>query len=340
MYEQRACFFAWLIMPFNSRSTTPLHRIISQWSWLFLLSHALSFFFSLPHCKMNHGSNRLYPGESGELANGLTNHEHRRQTHRRREPFVVRCTHQVRRQLPIWPEEKMKRWSIRRQNNQLHLCLSVFSLSSYIKPPLPSSLPCRLSNQTGQCVFIRVGGRVSAPFIMSSGTMTALLFPARPALSQPPDSSRLAFSPLSPGPTLLSPPAFLSSSPRGPHWEYCSDPGLWAPKPALILRIDRPENFLPSTAGPARRSHSSTLNSQHFSVRETEKKQGQAHYLCHLNRWVQLMWCVLLCGHSRRRVAPESVGAVASPNSVRLGRDGLDERLSMFQTELSVQPFS
>lgn len=41
-------FFAWLIMPFNSRSTTLLHRIISQWSWLFLLSHALSpsFFFS------------------------------------------------------------------------------------------------------------------------------------------------------------------------------------------------------------------------------------------------------------------------------------------------------
>lgn len=48
MYEQRACFFAWLIMPFNSRSTTPLHRIISQWSWLFLLSHALFPFFFLP----------------------------------------------------------------------------------------------------------------------------------------------------------------------------------------------------------------------------------------------------------------------------------------------------
>ncbi|KAJ4935093.1 hypothetical protein JOQ06_016629 [Pogonophryne albipinna] len=43
---------------------------------------------------MNHGSNRLSPGESGELANGLTNHEHQRQTHRRREPFVVHCTHQ------------------------------------------------------------------------------------------------------------------------------------------------------------------------------------------------------------------------------------------------------
>lgn len=41
MYEQRACFFAWLIMPFNSTSTMPFHRIISQWSGVFLLSHAL-----------------------------------------------------------------------------------------------------------------------------------------------------------------------------------------------------------------------------------------------------------------------------------------------------------
>lgn len=32
-------------MPFNSTSTMPLHRIISQWSGLFLLSHALYFFF-------------------------------------------------------------------------------------------------------------------------------------------------------------------------------------------------------------------------------------------------------------------------------------------------------
>lgn len=112
--------------------------------------------------------------------------------------------------------KKIRRWSVRRQNKWLHLCLSVFSLTRYMKSPLPSSLLCRLSNQTGQCVFIWVGGRVSAPFIMSSGTMTALLFPAWPTLSQPPDSSRLAFSPLSPGPPLLSPPAFLSSSPRGP----------------------------------------------------------------------------------------------------------------------------
>lgn len=67
----------------------PFHRIISQWSGVFLLSHALFFFFFPLHCKMNHGSNRLYPGESGKLADGLTNHKLQRQTHKRREPFVV-----------------------------------------------------------------------------------------------------------------------------------------------------------------------------------------------------------------------------------------------------------
>lgn len=41
---------------------------------------------------MNHGSNHLYPGESGELADWLTNHELQRQTHRRREPFVLRSS--------------------------------------------------------------------------------------------------------------------------------------------------------------------------------------------------------------------------------------------------------
>ena len=135
-------------MPFNSRSTTPLHRIISQWSWLFLLSHALFLFF--PHCKMNHGSNRLHPGESSELANGLTNHEHQRQTHRRRKPFVVPRTHQVRRQLPIWPEE-IKRWSVSRQNKPTSFA---FVDLFYNNSPLPSSLLHSLSNQIGRCVFI------------------------------------------------------------------------------------------------------------------------------------------------------------------------------------------
>lgn len=62
MYEQRACFFfAWLIMPFNSRSTTLLRRIISQWFWLFLLSHALlfcvcGFFLLLLFCSLQNES--------------------------------------------------------------------------------------------------------------------------------------------------------------------------------------------------------------------------------------------------------------------------------------------
>ncbi|CAB1453858.1 unnamed protein product [Pleuronectes platessa] len=48
-----------------------------------------------------------------------------------------------------------------------------------------------LSNHTGHCVFIGVGGRISVPFILSTGTLAALLFPAWPTLSQPPDSSSL-----------------------------------------------------------------------------------------------------------------------------------------------------
>lgn len=70
-------------------------------------------------------------------------------------------------------------------------------------------------------------------------------------------------------PSSSVPSSFPLQLSQGPHWEYCSDPGLWAPKPVLILCIDRPENFLPSTAGPApRHSHFSTLNSQHFSERQ------------------------------------------------------------------------
>lgn len=55
-------------MPFNSGSTTPLRRIISQRSWLFLLSHGSLSLSLSPHCKMNHESDRLYPrGRTGEL---------------------------------------------------------------------------------------------------------------------------------------------------------------------------------------------------------------------------------------------------------------------------------
>lgn len=82
-----------------------------------------------------------------------------------------------------------------------------FSLGLFvdIKSPFLSPVHCSLSNQTGQRVFIWVGGRISVPFIISTGTMAALLFPAWPTLSQPPDSSRLALSPLSPLALLFSP---------------------------------------------------------------------------------------------------------------------------------------
>lgn len=99
-------------MPFNSTSTMLLHRIISQWSRLFLLSHALPlifFFFFFLHCKMNHGSNHLlHPGESGAPAAWLTNQEPQRQTRGRRQPFVVPSSSTFTTTSPFGPK-KLKR---------------------------------------------------------------------------------------------------------------------------------------------------------------------------------------------------------------------------------------
>lgn len=99
---------------------------------------------------------------------------------------------------------------------------------------------------------------------------------------------------------------------QGPHWEYCSDPGLWAPKPTLILRIDRPENFLPSAAGS---SALTPLNNQHFSVRETEKMESGTLPFFSTDG---SCWCDVCYGYSRWHVARESAGVVASLNSIRL----------------------
>lgn len=116
-------------MPFNSTSTMPLHRIISQWSGLFLLSHALSFFFfffPLLHCKMNHGSNRLYPGESGELAARLTNHQLQRQTHRRRSLLLFI---DVQDDFPFGPK-KIKRRCVRRRGSWAAPVVSLVMVSA------------------------------------------------------------------------------------------------------------------------------------------------------------------------------------------------------------------
>lgn len=103
---------------------------------------------------------------------------------------------------------------------------------------------------------------------------------------------------------------------QGPHWEYYSDPGLWAPKPALILCIDRPEKFLPSAAG----SSALTLcgPEQPALLSQRDGKDGVRHFTLLPNRWVLLMLCVILDAYSRWHVARESATVVASPNSVRL----------------------
>lgn len=226
---------------------------------------------------MNHGSNHLYPGESGELVNGLTNHEHQRQT-QTQGAFCCAALIELE-DNSLFGLKKIKRWSVMRRQSQVHLCFSC-----YISSPHPFSLlaahPVRVA-----IVFIWVCGRLSAPFIESSGTTTALLFPAWPVLSQPPDSSRLAFSPLSSNfPVQLS---------KGPHWEYCSDPGIWAPKPTLILHIDRPENFLTSAAGSSVLTLYDPEQPVLLIYKDRNNSVTQITWL--LYGWV-LLWCMVFYG--------------------------------------------
>lgn len=150
------------------------------------------------------------------------------------ESLLLRCTHRLTRQLPIWPNENQKT-CVRKQTWSAS---AVFFFLVHIRAAAPA-------NPSGRCVC----GRVTTSAIMWSGTMAGLLFPAWPAPCQPPDSSRLVFNPSLPWPSSPLSPNFPLQLSQGPHWEYRSDPGLWAPKPALILLIDRPENFLTGTAG-------------------------------------------------------------------------------------------
>lgn len=100
---------------------------------------------------------------------------------------------------------------------------------------------------------------------------------------------------------------------QGPHWEYCSDPGLWAPKPALILCIDRPEKFLPSAAGSSALTLCGPEQPALLSQRD-----GVRCFTFLPNRWVLLMRCVLLGGYCWWHVTCESAIVVDSPNSFRL----------------------
>lgn len=117
-------FFAWLIMPFNSRSTTPLHRIISQWSWLFLLSHALSpffFFFFFLIAKWIMDPAIFTRGRVASWRMGWPIKSIRSRHTNGQSLLLLKTT-------SPFGLKKIKRWSVRRQNNLPHLCFSVFSV--------------------------------------------------------------------------------------------------------------------------------------------------------------------------------------------------------------------
>lgn len=139
MYEQRACFFAWLIMPFNSRSTTPLHRIISQWSWQFLLSHALSpsFFFFFLIAKWIMDPTVCTRGRAASWRMGWPIMSIRgRHTGGGR---LLLCAALINLEDNYrFGLKKIKRQTVKRQNNQLHLRLSICFLSlSTLGPRFP-----------------------------------------------------------------------------------------------------------------------------------------------------------------------------------------------------------
>lgn len=128
MYEQRACFFAWLIMPFNSRSTTPLHRIISQWSWLFLLSHALSPFFPLLIAKWIMDPTVCTRGRAASWRMGWPIMSIRGRHTDGGSLLLCAALIKLEDNYRFGPK-KMKRQSVKRQNNWLHLHLSICFLS-------------------------------------------------------------------------------------------------------------------------------------------------------------------------------------------------------------------
>lgn len=181
----------------------PLHRIISQWSGLFLLSHALSFFFFFSPSLQN--ESWIQPSLPGgeRRAGGLADQSWASEADTQTEgAFCCSALIAVQDNFPFGPK-KIKRWRVR---EQISSASSVFFLLVMVNA----------QSQLIKVTVVLVCGSVTAPTMMSSGTTTGLLFPAWPAPCQPPDSSRLAFSPLFPGPLLLFPLTFHFSSPRGP----------------------------------------------------------------------------------------------------------------------------
>lgn len=154
---------------------------------------------------MNHGSNHLYPGESGELANGLTNHEHRRQTHTDEGCLLLS------KETSPFGLEKIQRLSTRWPNSRCHLCVFYFSLSRCTEPARFSSRLIQ-SERAYRRVWLSISAIYGVKWDRGCSPAPSLAEP----LSQPPDSSRLAFSPRSPGPPLLFPPTFLSALPGAP----------------------------------------------------------------------------------------------------------------------------
>lgn len=157
MYEQRACFFTWLIMPFNSRSTTLLHRIISQWSWLFLLSHALSPFFFIAKWIMD--PTVCTRGRAASWRTGW--------------PIMsIRGRHTDARSLLLcaalielednygFGRKKIKRWSVRRPNSRLHPSSSICFLYfvTLTLPLLPLYFPAYPIRLTSMCLLEWVVG--------------------------------------------------------------------------------------------------------------------------------------------------------------------------------------
>lgn len=121
MYEQRACFFAWLIMPFNSTSTMPLHHIISQWSGLFLLSHALSFFFSPFIAKWIMDPTMFTRGRAASWRTGwpIVSFRGRRADG----GSLLFCTHRRTRRLPVWAFLVMVKRTVAAHQRDRCVCL-------------------------------------------------------------------------------------------------------------------------------------------------------------------------------------------------------------------------
>lgn len=163
MYEQRACFFAWLIMPFNSRSTTPLRRIISQWSWLFLLSHALSlFFFFLLIAKWIMDPTIFTRGRAASWRMGWPVMSIRGR-HTDGGSLLLCCAHRVRRQLLIWPEVKLKD-GVRGDTITRFICVLLF-FSFLFTLNLLAPLLCftaYLQSDLPVCAFLAVWQSLSA----------------------------------------------------------------------------------------------------------------------------------------------------------------------------------